>query len=117
MGAHLNPLEKEVLIKRYLSRENADLHVFCMANNISEGAFKTWLKKYIEEGIEGLITRRKGEENLMVLPEGVTPSEENMKREIMKLRIENERLKKKYTVMKTPAGETVFRHLKERSSK
>jgi len=89
----------------------------CIANNISDSAFKTWLRKYAEEGIEGLITKRKGEENLKVLPEGITPSEENMKREIMKLRIEVERLKKKYTVTKTPAGETVFRHLKERSSK
>ena len=42
---------------------------------------------------------------------------ENLKREIMKLRIENERLKKSYSVETTPDGAKVFRRLREKSTK
>ena len=52
-----------------------------------------------------------------ILPEGVDRTEENYKREILKLRIENERLKKNYTVEKRENGETVFIPLKPKNSK
>ncbi len=117
MGAHLNPLEKEVLIKRFQSNPNANVNDFCEANNISVTAFKKWVQKYSEEGIEGLITRNKGEAVKEVLPEGTEASTENYKREIMKLRIENERLKKSYTVETMPDGELVFKPLSRKNTK
>ena len=65
-------------------------------------------------GIEGL--SRAGEMG-DVLPEGIDRTEENYKREILKLRIENERLKKNYTVQKTEDGQTVFIRLSPKNSK
>lgn len=59
MGVRLNPLEKEVLIKRYQARPGTDINDFCEINGISITAFKKWLKQYSEEGIEGLITKGK----------------------------------------------------------
>ncbi|HEY5500167.1 MAG TPA: hypothetical protein VIK20_07280 [Bacteroidales bacterium] len=40
-----------------------------------------------------------------VLPEGIDRTEESYKREILKLRIENERLKKNYTVIRNSCCE------------
>ena len=117
MGVRLNPLEKEVLIKRYQANPGTDINDFCEINGISVTAFKNWLKKYSEEGIEGLITNGRGSEVQIILPEGVEQTQENLKREIMKLRIENERLKKNYCVETGQDGEKVFRRLKERNTK
>ena len=52
-----------------------------------------------------------------VLPEGIDRTEENYKREILKLRIENERLKKNYTIQKNGNGQTVFIRLRPKNSK
>lgn len=117
MGKHLNPLEKELLISRFRSRSDNDINTFCEVNNISITAFKNWMKKYDERGIEGLITRMNGDEIQMVLPDGIDPTNENLKREIMKLRIENERLKKTYTVLQTENGESQFVRLRKKNSK
>ena len=65
---------------------------FCITNNISITAFKKWLKQYEENGLEGLA--RADSTIPDVLPEGIDRTEEAYKREILKLRIENERLKK-----------------------
>ena len=92
MGHHLNPLEKEFLVRKYRSNPTVKLKEFCEANGVSDSAMRSWLKQYEEGGLEGLV--RKDNEFKEVLPEGVDPSVENYKREIMKLRIENERLKK-----------------------
>ena len=48
---------------------------------------------------------------------GLTNREENYKREILKLRIENERLKKNYTVKTLENGEQVYVPLKPKNSK
>ena len=117
MGKHLNPLEKEFLIKRFRSRPDNNIAEFCEINNVSETALKNWMKKYDEGGIEALITRQKGDEVQMILPEGIDPTSENLKREIMKLRIENERLKKNYTVLKNGNGESQFIRLRKKNSK
>ena len=90
--SHLNPLEKEVLIKRYKGNQTIKMQDFCTANNVSITAFKKWLKQYEENGIEGLV--RADSTIPDVLPEGINRTEEAYKREILKLRIENERLKK-----------------------
>lgn len=52
-----------------------------------------------------------------VLPEGVDPTEEAYRREILKLRIENERLKKNYIVRTNEDGEQEYVRLKAKNSK
>lgn len=88
MGKHLNPLEKEFLIRLYRGNPSIKLSEFCERNNISDGAFKKWLKQYEEGGLEGLARADKTFSD--ILPEGLDRTEESYKREIMKLRIEKE---------------------------
>ena len=94
MAKHLNPLEKEFLIRKFKGNSKVKLSDFCRANNVSETSFKKWLKQYEEAGIEGLA--RADAEIVNILPEGIDKTKEGYKREILRLRIENERLKKKY---------------------
>ena len=115
MGKHLNPLEKEFLVKKYKSNPTIKLSEFCQANDISDTAMRKWIKQYEEQGLEGLA--RADSEIKSVLPEGVNPTEEAYKREILKLRIENERLKKNYTVRTNEAGEQEYVRLKPKNSK
>lgn len=102
MSKHLNPLEKEFLIRQYKSNPRIKLSDFCEMNHISDGAFKKWLKQYEEGGLEGLA--RADAEIREVLPEGIDRTEEAYKREILKLRIENERLKKTIQFGRTRLG-------------
>mgnify|MGYP000069304572 CR=1 FL=1 len=83
----LNPLEKELLIRLYRSNPDIKLSDFCRANNVSEAAFKTWLKKYGAD---------RSKKTPSLLPEGVDETEETLRRELIKTRIELERLKKGY---------------------
>lgn len=89
----LNPLEKEFLIRQYRSNPHVKLSDFCRANNISDAAFRSWLRRYGAEGISGLCRTKK---TPSILPEGVDETEENLRRELIKTRIELERLKKGY---------------------
>ena len=114
MGKQLSPLEKEFLIKTYRAKIEVKLSDFCQMNDVSETSMRKWIKQYEAGGIEGL--SRAGEMG-DVLPEGIDRTEENYKREILKLRIENERLKKNYTVQKTEDGKTVFIRLSPKNSK
>lgn len=68
--SHLNPLEKEVLIKRYKGNQTIKMQDFCTTNNVSISALKKWLKQYEENGLEGLA--RADNKMLDVLPEGIT---------------------------------------------
>ena len=115
MGKHLTPIEKEFLIRAYRSNPNAKIKDFCEVNSVSVGAFQKWMKQYKSGGLEGLA--RADTALKEILPEGIDRTEENYKREILKLRIENERLKKNYTVEKRENGETVFIPLKPKNSK
>ena len=114
MGKHLDPLQKEFLIRRFRSNPDIKVSDFCEVNNISVGAFKNWLKQYEAGGLEGL--SRADAETGDVLPEGVERTEENYKREILKLRIENERLNKRYIVEKTETGEQIYIPLKPKNT-
>jgi hypothetical protein len=89
----LNPLEKEVLIKLYRRSPGVKLGDFCRVNNVSGAAFKSWLKRYDAEGLEGLYRSKKTPE---LLPEGIDKTAENYKRELIKARLELERIKKNY---------------------
>lgn len=70
---------------------------------------------YEEAGIEGLA--RADAEIGNILPEGIDKTKEGYKREILRLRIENERLKKKYLVRQNEDGQTEYVRLKMKSSK
>ncbi len=115
MAKHLNPLEKEFLIRQYKSNLTIKLSDFCKSNGISETSFRKWRRQYEEGGLEGLA--RADAEIGDVLPDGIDRTEESYKREILKLRIENERLKKNYTVQMNEAGEQEYVRLKPKSSK
>ena len=107
MAKHLNPLEKEFLIRQFKSNRRIRLSDFCTANHVSDAAFRKWLQGLARADMEI------GE----VLPEGIDRTEEAYKREILKLRIENERLKKNYAVQTNEAGEQEYVRLREKSSK
>ena len=114
MAKHLNPLQKEFLIHSYKAG-SMKLSAFCTANNVSDAAFRKWLKQYEEGGLAALA--RADAETKDVFPEGIDKSEEALKREILRLRIENERLKKNYTTRVTESGQTEYVLLKTRNSK
>lgn len=114
MAGHLDPLEKELLIKRFRSNPGVKLEVFCEANNISSTAFKKWMKQYDSSGIEGLY--RASKDSVPILPEGMEATEENYKRRVIELTIENERLKKNYTATIVD-GRLEYRALKEKTTK
>lgn len=102
MAKHLNPLEKEFLIRRYRSNQRISIKDFCESNGVTEPSLKKWMKQYDEGGLEGLA--RADADIKEVLPEGVDRTEESYKREILKLRIENERLKKVMPFRRTRMG-------------
>ena len=115
MAKHLNPLEKEFLIRRYRSNPRISIKDFCESNGVTEPSLKKWMKQYDEGGLEGLV--RADAEIQNVLPEGIDRTEESYKREILKLRIENERLKKSYAVQTNADGEREYVRLRPKSSK
>jgi transposase-like protein len=115
MAKHLNPLEKEFLIRKYRNNPTIKLRDFCAVNSITEATFRKWLKQYEEGGLEGLA--RSDAEIREVLPEGIDRTEEAYKREILRLRIENERLKKNYAVETNEAGQRVYVRLRTKNSK
>lgn len=115
MGKHLNPLEKELLIRRFKGNPRIKVYDFCVANDISEAAFRKWMKQYEAAGLEGLA--RQNAEFKDLLPEGSDLTLEGYKREVIKLRIENERLKKSYAVQTNADGEREYVRLKQKSSK
>lgn len=67
-------------------------------NGLSKGMLSTWTKRYQEKGLEGLENKRKPGNPLSKYQnrKSLTPMEQ-LQYENMKLRIENERLKKGYT--------------------
>lgn len=114
MAKHLNPLEKEFLIRQY-NNSSLNINDFCDKMRITSQSLKKWMKQYNEFGLEGLARADSTTPN--VLPDGIDPTEEAYKREILKLRIENERLKKNYTVVTNEDGEQEYVRLKAKNLK
>ncbi len=115
MAKHLNPLQKEFLIHQYKGNPTISLKDYCRAQNITDTSFRKWLKQYDEGGLAGLA--RADAETADIFPEGADASEEAMKREILRLRIENERLKKNYMVRKTEDGKTEYCRLRPKNTR
>jgi len=52
MSKHLNPLQKEFLIRNYKSG-SAKMKDFCDVNDVSVAAFRKWFQQYEEDGLAG----------------------------------------------------------------
>ena len=117
MGKHLNPLEKEFLIRKYKSNPRLKMTDFCIANDISISSFPKWLKQYNEGGLEGLA--RADSKIKDVLPEGIDRTEESRCWRMSSSNCESRTngLKKNYAVRKTDAGELEYIRLKPKNSK
>ena len=109
----LNPFEKEFLIRQFRENSNLKLRQFCEANGVTAQTFRKWMDQYDAAGIEGL---SRGSRYSDLLPGSIDPTVENYKKEILRLTIENERLKKNYVVRTTPDGQIQVQHLEAMSS-
>ena len=105
--------EKRRLILAYYD-SGETVKDFCNKHLLCRASFDRWLKAYHGQGTSGLIspTEKACEK---IAPQLKTESDLRM--EILKLRIENERLKKRYMVKKTEDGQTEYIRLKPKNSK
>ena len=109
----LNPFEKEFLIRQFREASKLKISEFCQATGVPFLTFRKWMEQYDAAGIEGLA---KGSKYPDLLPGNADPTVENYKKEILRLTIENERLKKNYIVRKPADGRTQIQHLEARNS-
>lgn len=90
--------EKYKIIKPIIEFEKSSSQV-TKETGINNGMLSTWVKKYNENGIDGLKPKKKPGNPLSKYLNKKNLSElEKLEYENMKLRIENERLKKGYLV-------------------
>ena len=90
--------EKLKLIKEHLDN-NISTNEITTRENISNGMYNNWLKKYLEYGENGLENKKKpGNPLFKYMNKKQLNDIEKLEYENMKLRIENERLKKDYMV-------------------
>lgn len=88
-----SPLEKEKIVLEFKS---LDIKVkdYCKRRGISESSLRKWVAAYDDNGLEGLVE----DEELRQLLRHAKANPQDQLREIITLRIENERLKKGYQV-------------------
>ena len=97
------PEEKEKLIFEWKA-SGLKVIDFVKEHEISVSAFRTWRRKYEKEGINGLISETgKTVDSEKAKNKGIhlrkpKTREEELELQIIKLQIENERLKKGYTM-------------------
>ena len=90
--------EKLKLVKEHVEQHVSTLEI-TNRENISNGMYNNWLKKYLELGEKGLENKKKPGNPLMKYSAKKNLTEiEKLEYENMKLRSENERLKKGYMV-------------------
>ena len=90
--------EKLKLVQEYLVENISSLEI-SNRENISNGMFNSWIKRYLENGEDGLINKKKPGNSLAKYSRRKELTKiEKLEYENMKLRIENERLKKGYIV-------------------
>lgn len=87
---------------------------FCKEHCLVRRTFDRWLKRYEKNGISGLKNATEIKYD-SIAPNLTTEAE--LRTEILKLRIENERLKKNYLVEMTEDGKTRYIRLKAKNSK
>ena len=90
--------EKLKLIKEHLDN-HISTNEITTREHISNGMYNNWLKKYLELGEKGLENKKKpGNPLSKYMTKKKLTDMEKLEYENMKLRIENERLKKGYMV-------------------
>ena len=89
------PREKEKIILEYFNC-GLGYRVIARKYNIAESLFRNWINQYREKGIDGLESNT-GKKSTG-RPKAKLNQIEQLEQEILKLRIENERLKKGYFV-------------------
>ncbi len=89
--------EKYEIIKPIIEGKKSS-HDVTRETGLSNGMICNWIKKYRENGIKGLENKRKPGNQLVKYQARKELTEiEKLEYEVLKLRIENERLKKGYT--------------------
>lgn len=90
--------EKLKLVKEVIEEHKSTIEV-SNRENISNGMFNNWIKNYLEKGEDGLLNKKKpGNPLAKYSNRKYLTDMEKLQYENMKLRIENERLKKGYLV-------------------
>ena len=109
--------ESKLKLVKEVLEEHKSTHEISNRENISNGMFNNWIKKYLEFGEDGLINKKKpGNPYGKFLNKKYLTDLEKLQYENMKLRIENERLKKGY-LMKGDGQIVVFDKEKFKNSK
>lgn len=110
---HSSAQEKMRLIQLFFD-SGEPMTEFTKKHGINYSTFKGWLKKFKTEGEDSLLNRadRAYEK---IAPQLKTDSD--LRKEILRLRIENERLKKSYAVRTTEDGKTEYIRLKAKNTK
>ena len=113
MSKHASAEEKLRLIKLYYE-SGQTIEEFTNQHGVYISTFNRWLAEFRKNGEDALKTRSdKAFEKIS--PQLQT--EADLRKEILKLRIENERLKKSYTVRTTEDGKTEYIRLKAKNTK
>ncbi len=113
MGKHASTEEKLRLINLYFEAGQT-IENFAQQHGIGKSTLIRWLAEFRKNGEKGLQSRAdKAFEKIS--PQLQT--EADLRKEILKLRIENERLKKRYTVRTTEDGKTEYIRLKAKNTK
>lgn len=108
--------EKLKLIKEHLETHVSTLEI-TNREHISNGMYNNWLRKYLELGEKGLENKKKpGNPLAKYCNKKNLTDMEKLEYENMKLRIENERLKKGYMV-KGDGQVVIFNGSKNKNSK
>ena len=107
-----SPEERARLVTLFLD-SRMSVTVFCEKHGISRYTLYRWVKIYEEKGINGLLGAPFSRAQ-KISPDLKTDAE--LRKEILRLRIENERLKKNYTVRTTPDGKTEYVRLKRKNT-
>ena len=91
--------EKEKIVIPVIKFEKT-LQQTCREHDLSSGLLSSWIEKYKKDGINGLENKRKPGNPMSkyFTTKNFKSKEEELEYENMRLRIENERLKKGYLV-------------------
>ena len=91
--------EEQLKLVNEVIIDNKSIRQVGRENNLDKSQLRRWIEKYYEYGINGLENKRKPGNPLMKYSRKKELTElEKLEYENMKLRIENERLKKGYTM-------------------
>ncbi len=89
--------KKERIVKKYLNGEFSQQEL-SKEENVSVGLLNSWIHKYLENGIDGFKSKRKGNIFSALHTSKSLSENDRLKLIIMKQEIEIERLKKGYEV-------------------